>query len=95
MGVEEYLDEKLIDLGGIVDDLVVAAASGCVGWSQLQAIQRALARKRTASVPLALATRTRDVVLANQRGQQRVAAQFIVVIEVFLAVGKSVDPLRQ
>ena len=78
------LDEKIrqqpVQGFGRVRDLVIAAAAA----GQFQPVQRALAGQRLIQFPL-----------AAEQPQQRIVAQLLVIVEVFIAQRQPIDALRQ
>src|SRR5207245_1561996 len=81
---QEDLDQQRVDSLGRVGDLVIALGERRTGRRELHPVQRALPRQRLGDLPL-----------ARQQSQQRVFAQLLVVIQVFVAQRQSVNPLRQ
>ena len=72
--------QQPIDRLGRVADLVIALAAA----DQLQPVQRALAGQRLIQLPL-----------AAQQSQQRIGAQLLVIVQVFIAQRQPIDALRQ
>jgi hypothetical protein len=70
-------------------NLLVAARRSRIQWRQLQTVQRALARQGTAIVMITASTLTRRISQIAEQRQQRILAQGIVVIEVFITQRQS------
>jgi len=85
MRLEEDIDQQRIDLRAVAIDLVVLRR--IVLRRMLKAVECALARQC-----LAVRAQHRGQ-LAGQRGERRVLAQFVVVVEVLIAQGQAEDPL--
>ena len=83
MRLQEQLDQKPLDRRRVVADLVVARR---LRPAQLQPVQGALARHRRAALAPGLE-------LARQNRQNRVMAQHVMVIEVFVAQRDPEHPL--
>src|SRR5512144_2151668 len=56
-------------------------------------IERALAGQLLAPIPLSLPGLARGIILADDSGEQGVAPQVVMVVEVLVAQGQAVDPL--
>ena len=78
--LHEKIHQQTVHGLGRVADLVIAPAAA----SQFQPVQRALAGQRLIQIPL-----------AAEHPQQRIGAQLLVVVEVFVAQRQPVDALRQ
>ena len=87
------VDEEAFDVVGAADDLLVAAVLVGADGGQFEAVERALAGQRLAPVALPLPGLARGVGLADDGGEQGVAAEVVVVVEVLVAQGQGVDPL--
>ena len=74
-------------------DLLVAAVLVGADGGQFEAIEGALAGQRLAPIPLPLPGLARGIVLADDGGEQWVAAEVVVVVEVLVAQRQAVDPL--
>ena len=89
VGFHEHVHQQALDRCGVAADLLVAV--GAVGGA-FQPVQRALARQRLAAVALLLALVPFQVALA---GQQRIAAQLVVTVEIFVAQRQRLDALSE
>jgi len=67
--LDEQRAEQRVDLLRLVVDLVIALGAG----GKFEPVQRALARQRLVQFPL-----------AAEHGEQRIAAQLLVIVEVFV-----------
>ena len=76
-------------------DALVAMRRRLLGNAQLQTVQRARTRQRRAPVAIPHPIRAGRVRLARQQRQQRVAAQFVVIVQIFVAQRHRVHALRQ
>ena len=90
---QERLHEERVDVAMPGDDLLVAALGVGPHRRQFQAIERALARQRLASILAAATVLAGRIGLAHQHRQERIVAQGVVVVEVFVAQGQGEDPL--
>ena len=61
---------------------------------QLQAVQRTLARQRRPAISRPLARGAHRIALLGQHRQQRIAPQFVVVVQILVAERHAVHPLR-
>ena len=95
VGLEEEGHEEAFDVAGAAGDLLVAALLVGADGGQFEAVERALAGQRLAAIPLPPPGLAGRVVLADDGGQQRVAAEVVVVVEVLVAQGQAVDPLGE
>ena len=93
VGLEEEGHEEAFDVVGAADDLLVAAVLVGPDGGQFEAVEGALAGQRLAPVALPLAGLARGVGLADDGGEQGVAAEVVVVVEVLVAQRQGVDPL--
>jgi hypothetical protein len=93
VGLEEEVHEEAFDVAGAAGDLLVAAASIGTDGGQFQTIQGALAGQGLAAIATALSRPARGVGLADDGGQERVASQVVMVVEVLIAQGQGIDPL--
>ncbi len=80
-----------LDLGRVVADLVAAAAPFI---AQLQAIERGGSRQRLALVAFRPFRRER-VLFADTDGQERIAPQILVIIQIFVPQGQSIHALGE
>ena len=78
--LQKQVAQQAVQRLGRVADLVIATGAA----NQLQPVQCALASQRLI-----------QIALAAQQGQQRIAAQLLVVVEIFIAQRQTVDTLRQ
>ena len=85
MRVEEQIDEKPLDRGAVMLDLVIAA--GPRRRRMFQPVQRALARQR-------LGRRRASVESAEQHAEDGVAPQLVVVDQIFIAKRQAEHALR-
>ena len=67
---------------------------GLLGLPELQAVQRARARQRMASVALSHPVLAQQVRLAHQHRGQYIVAYLMVIVEVFVAQREPIDALR-
>jgi len=95
-GVSLYkkLDPEPVHRLLIECDLLVAFLFLDHGLGQLQTVQRALARQGFAPIPLARTGLARRIGLLGQHRQQRIGAQLVVVVQVFVAQRQPINPLR-
>ena len=93
VGTEEEVHEPALDGLGPGDDLLVAAGGAGVGGRQFQAVEGTLAGQGLALVPGAQPVLAGGVGLADEGREQGVAAQGVLVVEVFVAQGQAVDAL--
>ena len=93
MRLHKQLDQQLIECLGARDDAFVATARGLPGLTQLQAVQGARTGQSMASVALSHPLLPRHVRFAHQHREQRIIAQRIMVVEVFVSQGNRVDAL--
>ena len=75
------------------DDLLVAALRVGPRGRQFQAVQRALAGQRLAAIARSATLLAGRIALADQRRQERIVPQVVVVVEVFVAQGQGEHPL--
>jgi hypothetical protein len=85
MRVEEHVHEEPIHGVVIHRDLFVALRFGDRRPTQLQPIERALARERR--------RRRRETVRPREHGEERIVAQRLVVVQIFVAQRQAVDAL--
>ena len=83
MVVQERFHKELLDAPGVCDDLLVLITPE--PFAGLQPIQRALARAALALIPGMDAAPTAGIVLAAQRGKQRIESQHVMVDDIFVA----------
>ena len=95
VGLEEEGHEEAFDVAGAAGDLLVAAPRVGADGGQFEAVERALAGQRLAPIPPPLSGLAGGVGLADDGGQQGVAAEVVVVVEVLVAQGQGVDPLGE
>ena len=93
MGVQEQIHQHPVQGIRIRRDPAVAIPGRGLRLAQLQAVQRARARQRITPIPLPGSLRTGQVGLARPERQQAVAAQRIVIVEVFITQGNPAHPL--
>src|SRR5512135_1348254 len=93
MGLEEQRHEQPLHLTSVAGDLLVATVFIGPDGGQLEAIEGALTGHGLAAIPTALPGLTCGVLLADDGGQQGVAAEVVVIIEVLVAQCQAVDPL--
>ena len=74
---DKDLDERLFQLAVSRHDLLITTVGIGSDRSQLQPIQRALARQRFPPIPAA------EIRLPHQHGQQRIVTQIVVIVEIF------------
>ena len=86
--LQEHIDEQPVDRGTIVADLVIAAGRARLAfrWRMLEPVERALAGERGAAL---VAHRQ----LAHHRGEKRIVAQLVVVVDIGIAERLAEDPL--
>ena len=94
VGVQEDVRQHAVQRVRVRRDAMVAVPGDLFRLAQLQPVQRARARQRTAPVPLPRALRAGRVRLADQQRQQAVAAQRVVVVQILVAQRQPVHPLR-
>jgi diphthamide synthase subunit DPH2 len=90
--LQKATDEELVDSLRLHHDALV---SWLPARGQLQTIQRAFTRQRFAPVSRATPALAFGVVLTGQRGQDEIASQLVVIIEVLVAQGQPIEPLGQ
>jgi len=78
--LQKQVAQQAVQRLGRAADLVVAGAAA----GQFQPVQRALARQRLI-----------QIALAAEHRQQRIAAQLLVIVDIFIAQRQPVDALRQ
>ena len=93
LALDVEVDERRIDLGAIECDLFVARVFVGIGGCEFEAIEGAFAGAGLAAVALAAALKTLDIGLAREHGEQRIGAQLLVIVEVFVALRQAVDAL--
>ncbi len=94
VGFQEDVHQHPVQGVGVGRDPVVAVHGGVLRPAQLQAVQCARPRQRAPPVPLPGPPRAGGIGLAHQQRQQAVGAQRVVVVEVLVAQGDPVHPLR-
>ncbi len=80
--LDERVQQQLVDAIEVAGNLLVAVRS--VGRA-LESVQGRLAGECLPAVALALALSAQQIALARQQRQQRIRAQLIVIVEVFVA----------
>ena len=93
VAAQEVADEQALDGVVVVADLLVALTIVDDRRRELEPVERALAGQRVPLVPLTLARRTRDVVLADRQRQHRVVPEPVVVVQVLVAADDAEHPL--
>jgi hypothetical protein len=93
--LHEGLDQELLDLRQVGDDLLVPAVGLGADGGEFQAVERALAGQGGAAIAGARPVLAGGVGLASQHGQQRIVAQPVVVVEVFVAQAQAEDALLE
>jgi hypothetical protein len=93
VSLEEQLHEQPFDISRAACNLLVAAVLVRADGGQLKAIESALARQWLAPVPLPLPGLTSGIDLANDRGEQGIAPEVVVIVEVFVSQRQGVDTL--
>ena len=93
MGVQEQIHQYPVQRIRIRRDPAVAIPGRVLRLAQLQAVQCARARQRIPPIPLPGSLRAGQVGLARPERQQAVAAQRVVIVEVFIAQGNPTHPL--
>ena len=91
--LQEQIDQQSIHRLTLHHDLLVALGLPGLSPGQLQSVQCALARQRLARVALPHTMLARDIGLAHQRRQQRVATQVVVIVEILIPQRQPVEPL--
>ena len=94
-GADVFVDEAGFDLVGVGHDLFVAGGGGGVGRGEFEAVESAFAGERLAAVLGADAVLAQRILLAAEAGQERIGAEGVVVVEVFVAQGQAVGALAQ
>ena len=84
MGLQKKINQQLIHRLRMRHNLLVAARRSGIPWCQLQAVQRALARQGTALVLITASTPACRISHIAKQRQQRILAQGVVIIEVFI-----------
>lgn len=92
--LQEHFHQHPVHRRLVQDDLLVAAVRSGVRPSQLQAVQGALAGQGLPHISRPQPLRPRRVPLAHQGRQQRVGAQLVVVVQVFVPQCQPVHALR-
>lgn len=78
--LQEQIDKETLNPIHPRDDLLITRRGGRFRRRQLQTVQRAFARKRTATVAPPAPIDAQRIVLAHQRGQQRIKTQGLVIV---------------
>src|SRR5205823_4224136 len=79
---QESIDEKVFDLVGVGDDLLVAAVRVGADRREFETVERALARQGFASITCKQPLLAKRILLAHQHGQQRIVPQAVVVEQI-------------
>ena len=87
-----HLQQASLNLGRVVRQFVAASAL-VVG--QLQAVERAGRRQGDAAVRRVQTVLSQGIGLVAGGGQEGIPAQLLVIVEVFVTLGQSVDALGQ
>ena len=91
----EQPDQQVVERLRLRHDALVAMYRRLRGVAQLQTVQRARTRQRRTPIALPHPARARRIHLARRQRQQRVAAQFVVIVEVLVTQRQRVHALRQ
>ena len=87
--------EELLQVRSLCNDLLVPRPLAQESPCGLQAVQRALARQRLATVASSPTAGPLQITLAAEQRQQRVGSKLVVVVEVFVAKAQAIDSLSQ
>jgi hypothetical protein len=94
LGLQKQLDQYLIHGRRIDEDLFVPDLfGGALRRAHFQPGQRAFARQGLAAGAGSLPRLPGGVCLADEHRQERLMAQAVVIVEVFIAQSNGVDPL--
>ena len=93
MSLEEEGHQEPFDVVGAADDFLVAALRVGADGGQFEAVERALSGQGLAAVAAPLPGRSGGIVLADNGGEQWVATQVVVVVEILVPQCQAVDPL--
>src|SRR5947209_14946846 len=92
VGLEEQRHEQPLDVARVAGDLLVAAVLVGPDGGQFEAIEGALTGQRLAAIAPASSAPARGIAFADDGGQEWVAPEVVVVVEVLVAEGQGVDP---
>ena len=90
---QKHLDEEVLDVAMSSNDFFVAALFVGSDGRQFQTVQRALARQRLATIFASASILAGRIGFAHQHRQERIVAEGVVVVEVFVAQGQGEYPL--
>jgi hypothetical protein len=93
--LQERIDEELLQAVHVADDLLVAAVGVGADGSEFEAVEGTLAGQRLATVADAEAVFAHGIGLADQDGEERIEAESVVVVEVFVAQAQAEDTLAE
>ena len=91
--LHERLDEEGLHGVQMSHDLFVAAGGVGPDGGEFEAVERALASQSLATIACPSTLASRRVFLADQDGEQRIVAETVVVVEVFVAQAEGEDAL--
>ena len=95
VGIQKSIDEQRFNFLRVVDYFFIPFRLVSVLCCQFNAVKRAGRSQRFALVILTVTIFSFDITVANGQGQERIALQILVVIEILIPLGDSIDTLAQ
>lgn len=92
---QKSIHEELMDRLQMGSNLLVPMLRVRTDRRQFQSVERALARQGFPTVARVLSIVAFRICLPDQRGQQRIVPQPVVIVEVFITQAQSEEPLLQ
>ena len=93
VGLEEEADEEILDVASAADDLLVTVVLVGPDGGQFETVERALAGECLAAIAWSFPGLAGGVAFADDGGQERVASEIVVVVEILVSQGQGVDAL--
>ena len=93
MRLQKNIHQHPIHRALVQDDLLVPLLFSQLRRPQFHAVQRALARQGGALIAHPSPIFPRQILLLHQHRQQRIASQLLVIVQILVAQGQSVNPL--
>jgi hypothetical protein len=93
--LQEGIHEELLQAVHVADNLLVAAVGVGADGRQFEAVESTLAGQRLATIAGSKAVVAGGIGLADQDGEQRIEAESVVVVEVFVAQAQAEDTLAE
>jgi hypothetical protein len=91
--LQEYLNEELLHAVEVGDDLLVATIFVGTHRRKFETVEGAFAGQGLAAIALAQAVVAERIFLADQKRQQRIVPQLVMIVEVFIAKAQAEDAL--